>query len=586
MTLNFVHILLVAVSLALLLQIQRVSTTECGIVDYVRPVILGGSETKKGEWPFLAAIQIGSKYICGGTIIAVKHVLTAAHCILKKGSVIELLPHEVVVRLGAYNLTNTNETGVIHRNVSDIFIHPDWDAFEKRFDADIAILVLTKNITFNGNIQPVCMPSANSVPGSMVGTVVGYGFRKNNKIHAEIPRRVVVRAVSSSHCFRKDDAVRPYSSERTFCGGNGDGSPDQGDSGSGYFFTPGFSWAQYGLVALLRTNSTGHIFSDGFHVYTNLTMFKDWIIATVNQTGGVVGEAKISITMNCEYGYSKFMDTTETIYSCRLYDIEIEGNDFETYSFNGLHLHDRYEMDVEEIRFVNGTMSYFPSGFGLFFVNIKSLVVGETVPAAASLGTKVVRRSDLRNLRNLQDLSFFRNDIGTLHEDSLWDLPHLMSIEFSENKLKELFNETFSRNVMLATVDFHSNQLTFLPANLFRNNPLLFMVNFEKNLLRTIDEKIFELNARLQIVFFNTNRIETLPKHLFKHNLFLHTVYFENNSLSSLDEHLFETNANLQRVDFMYNRIESIPRAMFQRKRRLYIADFRNNGPNDFLKLH
>lgn len=51
-------------------------TTECGIVDYVRPVILGGSETKKGEWPFIAAIQKGSKYICGGTIIAVRHILT------------------------------------------------------------------------------------------------------------------------------------------------------------------------------------------------------------------------------------------------------------------------------------------------------------------------------------------------------------------------------------------------------------------------------------------------------------------------------------------------------------------------------
>lgn len=339
-------------------------------------------------------------------------------------------------------------------------------------------------------------------------------------------------------------------------------------------------------MAVLRANSTGHVFPHGFHVYTNLTMFRDWIIDTVNQTGGVVGEARISITMNCVYGYTKLMDSTKTLYSCRLYDIEIGGNNFETGSFNGLHLHDRYEKDVEGIHFVNGTMSHLPSGFGLFFVNIKSLIVGESVSVSTSLGTKVVRRSDLRNLRNLHDLSFFRNDIEILHEDALWDLPHLMSIEFSENKLKVLFDETFSKNIMLSIVDFHSNQLTFLPANLFRNNQMLLSVDFSNNLLTTFDEKIFELNGRLQIVIFNTNRIETLPQYLFKHNLFLHTVSFENNSLSSLDKHLFETNANLQKVDFTYNRIESIPREMFHRKPRLYIADFRNNGPNDFLKVH
>lgn len=76
MTLNSVHILWVGVFVVLILQVHSVCTTECGIVDYVRPVILGGSETKKGEWPFIAAIQKGSKYICGGTIIAIRHILT------------------------------------------------------------------------------------------------------------------------------------------------------------------------------------------------------------------------------------------------------------------------------------------------------------------------------------------------------------------------------------------------------------------------------------------------------------------------------------------------------------------------------
>ena len=76
MALNFVHILLVCVSLKLLLQVDRVITLDCGTVNFVRPVILGGSPAIKGEWPFIAAIQNRSKYICGGTIISNRHILT------------------------------------------------------------------------------------------------------------------------------------------------------------------------------------------------------------------------------------------------------------------------------------------------------------------------------------------------------------------------------------------------------------------------------------------------------------------------------------------------------------------------------
>lgn len=142
---------------------------------------------------------------------------SAAHCIQRKSLETALLPHEIIVRLGAYNLTKTHENGVIQKNVSAIIIHPDWNAFDVSFDADIAILVLGSNITFTDHIQPVCMP-VNGVAENMSGSVVGYGVRKRS-IYAEIPTRITVNALNSSHCFREDDVVRLYSSERTFCGG-------------------------------------------------------------------------------------------------------------------------------------------------------------------------------------------------------------------------------------------------------------------------------------------------------------------------------------------------------------------------------
>lgn len=66
----------VRIFVAFLFQVCVVSATECGMVNLVRPRILGGKDVLKGEWPFVASIQARSKYICGGTIISNKHILT------------------------------------------------------------------------------------------------------------------------------------------------------------------------------------------------------------------------------------------------------------------------------------------------------------------------------------------------------------------------------------------------------------------------------------------------------------------------------------------------------------------------------
>lgn len=284
---NFTHILLLVVPFAfLLLQDYVVSAMECGRTF---SSLLSGTETVK--WPFHVAIQKRSNYICGGTIISNRHILTAAHCIQQKYSENTLLPHEIVVRLGAYNLTDTNEKGVIQRNVSEIFLHPDWDVFETNFDANIAILVLSENVTFTDDIQPVCMPADDGVIENMEGSVIAYGVGRPNT-YAKVAKRIIVRGVSISRCILEDVTIATYASNRTFCGsGNADESLHRGDAGSGYFLSSGSSWTQHGILIALRTNATGHVLTRAHHMYTDVSMFTDWIHETVKQTGGDVSEA-------------------------------------------------------------------------------------------------------------------------------------------------------------------------------------------------------------------------------------------------------------------------------------------------------
>lgn len=228
-----------------------VRTLECGITDFAGGLITKGSMAERGEWPFLATLHLAenNKFFCAGTLISTKHVLTGtdshicnirmfknkisgAHCIQQKNSMLQLLPVDVVVLLGAYDLTLSNETEVIQSNVSDIYVHPDWDAYDVKYDADLAILTLKEIVSFTDYIRQVCMPGDNIVIDGVRGSVAGWGLTENDAgPNLAFTKHAFVRVLNDSYCYTNDSATAARSSLRTFCGQGEDGSPNRGDSG-------------------------------------------------------------------------------------------------------------------------------------------------------------------------------------------------------------------------------------------------------------------------------------------------------------------------------------------------------------------
>lgn len=116
-----------------------ISSTELPVRDTFLPTVL-----TRGAWPWLAAIYVNNltslSYQCGGTLVSAHVVVSSAHCFHLQSQ--HHKANELLVFLGRHNLRNWNEEHSIAAPVSEIFLHPEYDATLGTYDADIAVLVL------------------------------------------------------------------------------------------------------------------------------------------------------------------------------------------------------------------------------------------------------------------------------------------------------------------------------------------------------------------------------------------------------------------------------------------------------------
>ena len=88
------------------------------------PRIIGGTTVPDGKYPFVVALSTSGFTFCGGSVIASTWVMTAAHCVTNSSGVENIVPADLDVIIGRYDLT-TGDGEVIVAN--DIVVHPDWD---------------------------------------------------------------------------------------------------------------------------------------------------------------------------------------------------------------------------------------------------------------------------------------------------------------------------------------------------------------------------------------------------------------------------------------------------------------------------
>lgn len=110
-----------------------------------------------GEYPWQVAIlkkdPTESVYVCGGTLISSRHIITAAHCVKTHAG------RDLRARLGEWDVNHDVEFyPYIERDIVSVFVHPEF--YAGTLANDIAILKLDHDVDFgkNPHISPACLP--------------------------------------------------------------------------------------------------------------------------------------------------------------------------------------------------------------------------------------------------------------------------------------------------------------------------------------------------------------------------------------------------------------------------------------------
>lgn len=207
--------------------------------------IVGGSEINANRYPWLTAlVQHGnpSKLICGGTLISSKHILTAAHCFKSKQG-LETRPAEVLVRLGAHNLTESSGQAFDIENVM-LFPFFQYSSENQAPYFDLALLTLNESAPLSNHIRPVCfhsLPFARKIR-DIVASLRNFdkNFDKNFDRLEKNPNQIRFKQRPAS---RLDSLSKSGESPLL----NAVARTKSGDDSSGLF--PAFSLGLRGLIA-------------------------------------------------------------------------------------------------------------------------------------------------------------------------------------------------------------------------------------------------------------------------------------------------------------------------------------------------